>query len=311
MSSEPHNRSVGTSVSSLYSKAKQRVLNRLGRRTHLTRNPKVDSLSDIQSGISHDEGKLASRINAYRRALRDASIAGMDLQLAYLNIYKKNVGSLRFSPDGNEYAREPTAAQAHYIQTLERELNEMEVAVKRELERFNARLKDYAGHPLTNKSIEEEDELQRIDSLKNEYRKARTVYSDRAIEVEAGGTNQAALTESYQEYMRKSEMLCEEMIRYQDRVAREIGSKVRGFFEAQCKIYGALNEKYQALLPLARQVESLPSQATPPPSWQRDGMGDDDGGDVVGGGAGGGSLAIPAPRNPSPRSADTVNLFDD
>lgn len=263
MSTGEASQSVGKSVSSIYSKAKQRILNRFGRRTHLTRNPKVDSLNDIQNGISADENKLATKITAYRRALRDSVTTGLDLQLYYISIYKKNVGTLKYSADRSEYTREPTAQQVHFVQQLERELGELESAVKKELELFKARFKDYADHPLTNKSIEEVDELRRIESLKSDYKKTRTSYSDRAIEVERGSTNQAALTEAYQEYMRMSEQLCEEMIRYQERVAREIGSKVRGFFEAQCKIYGVLNEKYQNLLPLIRQLEILPFSTSP------------------------------------------------
>jgi hypothetical protein len=54
--------------------------------------------------------------------------------------------------------------------------------------------------------------------------------------------------------------VCQEMIQYQDRVAREVGNKVRGFFEAQHRIYSTLNEQYDKLLPMARQLESLPFQ---------------------------------------------------
>jgi len=102
MSTESRGKSVTTSVSSLYSKAKQRVLNKFGRRTHLTRNPKVDSLNEIQSGIRADESKLASRITSYRRSLRDAILSGLELQTLYLTIYKRNVGALKFNVERNE-----------------------------------------------------------------------------------------------------------------------------------------------------------------------------------------------------------------
>ncbi|BAM83316.1 hypothetical protein CYME_CMT366C [Cyanidioschyzon merolae strain 10D] len=260
MSTESRGKSVTTSVSSLYSKAKQRVLNKFGRRTHLTRNPKVDSLNEIQSGIRADESKLASRITSYRRSLRDAILSGLELQTLYLTIYKRNVGALKFNVERNEYSREPSAAQVIFIQKLEKELSEVETVLKREIDAFTARFKDYADHPLTNKTLEEADELRRVETLKADYKKARTLYSDRAIEVEAGSSNQAALTEAYQEYMRQSDLLCQEMIQYQDRVAREVGNKVRGFFEAQHRIYSTLNEQYDKLLPMARQLESLPFQ---------------------------------------------------
>lgn len=244
----------------MYSKAKQRVLNRLGRRTHLTRNPKVDSLSDIHSGVREDERKIAAKLTSYRRSLRDAVLSGLEVQLMYVGAYKRSVGALKYNAEQNEYTREPTSAQAHFIQQLERELEELEAAVKKELDTFTARFKDYAEHPLTNSSLEEGDELQRIESTKSEYKKARTLYSDRAIEVEAGGSNQAALTEAYQAYMQQSDRVCEEMIMFQERVAREIGSKVRGFMEQQAKMYNMMSERYNNMMPMARRLESMPMQ---------------------------------------------------
>lgn len=292
MSTDSRGKTVSTSVSSLYSKAKQRVLNKFGRRTHLTRNPKVDSLNDIQSGIRADESKVASRITSYRRSLRDAILAGLDLQCLYLAIYKRNVGALKFNVERNEYSREPSAAQVLFIQKLEKELSEMETVLKREIDSFTARFKDYADHPLTNKTLEEADELRRVEALKAEYKKARTLYSDRAIEVEAGSSNQAALTDAYQDYMRQSDMLCQEMIQYQDRVAREVGNKVRGFFEAQQRIFNCLSEQYGKILPMARQLESLPFHSGLP-------------------GAADAAPTSPSNRNDSAlSSSEAMNLFD-
>ena len=102
----------------LLARTKQRVLNSLGRRTTLTRNPDVDFISGRVDEIRRHKKQLATLSQTYRHQLSSLLQTKMEIELLYLSLWKKEVGERVYVKDIDAYTRLKTNEEESYVEEV-------------------------------------------------------------------------------------------------------------------------------------------------------------------------------------------------
>lgn len=225
----------------MYAKAKQRVLNKLGRRTTLTKNPRVDFISrrveDIR-GKKDNVAKLAAQCDAELAALRATANA---LDRAMLDAYRDELGDRRWDDGAGGYVRVLHQEEKRLVADMERALVRANGTLDKVVGTFSAHLKDVAEKPLTFHTPEEDASLETVMATKEEYKEIRTLYSDAMIDADAqlatGADPSPALQQKVDEakraYEDMSERLCDDALKYEHIYREELSQRVASHFVAE------------------------------------------------------------------------------
>jgi hypothetical protein len=225
----------------IYAKAKQRVLNKLGRRTTLTKNPRVDFISrrveDIRGKKDH-VARLAAQCETELGALR-ATAAQLDR--AMLDAYRDELGDRRWDDGAGGYVRVLHPEEKRLVADLERALVRANGTLDKVLGTYSAHLRDIAEKPLTFHTPEEDASLSTVMETKEEYKQIRTLYSDAMIDADAqlasGGDPSPALQQKVDDakkaYEDMSERLCDDALKYEHIYREELSQRVASHFVAE------------------------------------------------------------------------------
>jgi hypothetical protein len=225
----------------MYAKAKQRVLNKLGRRTTLTKNPRVDFISrrveDIR-GKKENVTRLATQVEAELQALRASSA---DLNRAMLDAYRDELGDRRWDDGAGGYVRVLHPEEKRLVADMERALIRATGTLDKVLGTYSAHLKDVAAKPLTFHTPEETASLEAVMVTKLDYKEVRTLYSDAMIDADAqlatGADPSPALQQKVDDakkaYEDMSERLCEDALKYEHIYREELSQRVAAHFVAE------------------------------------------------------------------------------
>lgn len=246
--------------SSYYAKAKQRLLNAVGRRTTLTRNPRVDFISKRVEEIKTKKtevGTLASSAKSQLKAVRKTMV---DLDKAMMSAYKEELGERKWNDELSVYERVLHPEEKRLVADMERVMEKCSKTMDRVLDSYIEHLEETARSPLTFNTPDEEDRLKRVMDTKEEYKMVRTVYSDAMIDADADLASGADLSEAKKEkvaetkekYDNMSESLCDDALRYEQIYREELAQRVAGHFTAEQQLLRGVSTAMKDLYPYTR-----------------------------------------------------------
>jgi len=224
-----------------YAKAKQRVLNAVGRRTTLTRNPRVDFISGRVDTIKANKARVAALAARLKAELHTANATSTELNDALLACWKAELGERTWDADRGVYTR---ALHAEEKRLVEETAAVVATAVSKNdavLKTYTDHLDDLAEKPLTYNTADETARLDAVMETKEGYKLVRQAHSDAMIDVDGvlagGGEPSDALKKTAEEakraYEEMSERLCEQALRYEAIYRDELAQRVAGHFTAQ------------------------------------------------------------------------------
>lgn len=228
-------------VGGIYAKAKQRVLNKLGRRTTLTKNPRVDFISKRVEEIKSkkaDVARLATQTESQLKTLRETT---EQLNRAMLDAYRDELGDRRWDDATSGYVRVLHTEEKRLVADMERALLRAGQTLDKVLAAYQTHLADVAEKPLTFHTPEEDAHLATVMQTKEAYKEVRTLYSDAMIDADAqlasGGDPSPALQqkvdEAKKQYEEMSEQLCDEALKYEHIYREELSQRVASHFVAE------------------------------------------------------------------------------
>lgn len=247
-------------VGGYYAKAKQRVLNKLGRRTTLTKNPRVDFISKRVEEIRAKKDSvtsLSAAVDANLAALRSSSL---DLNRAMLNAYRDELGERRWDDGSGGYVRVLHPEEKRLVADMERALTRANATLDKVIGTYAAHLHDISAKPLTFHTPEEDASLATVLETKEEYKEVRTLYSDAMIDADAqlasGGDPSPALQQKVDDakkaYEDMSERLCEEALKYEHIYREELSQRVAAHFVAEQHLVRGVSTSLTAFYPYTK-----------------------------------------------------------
>ncbi|GJQ14559.1 hypothetical protein GpartN1_g6350.t1 [Galdieria partita] len=230
-----------------YQKAKQRVLNKLGKRTTLTRRPKIDSLSKEFDVVIETKESLEKRVSTFQHKLNGVVACGRDLRDTYLQLWKNQVGSLVWNNEEESYERNKSPSETRLIADLERAIYEQDRMVDDAMEHFHAKLTHLSESPISLDGQREAELADNVKHAKKLYKECRTNYSDSVIDSH-GASSSARSKEALakQKYDSQAEVFAQEIAAFLEHFRSQLPDRLIEFFEAQDKMITAVANAHAA-----------------------------------------------------------------
>ncbi|EME27463.1 uncharacterized protein Gasu_49150 [Galdieria sulphuraria] len=230
-----------------YQKAKQRVLNKLGKRTTLTRRPKIDSLSKEFEVVIETKESLEKRLTTFQHKLNSVVACGRDLRDTYLQLWKNQVGSLVWNNEQECYERNKSPSETRLIADLERAVYEQDRTVDDAMERFHAKLTHLSESPISLDGQREIELAENVKHAKKLYKECRTNYSDSVIDSH-GASSSARSKEALakQKYDSQAEVFAQEIATFLEHYRGQLPDRLIEFFEAEDKMITAVANAHAA-----------------------------------------------------------------
>ncbi|KAI0567657.1 hypothetical protein FGB62_1g274 [Gracilaria domingensis] len=228
-------------IGGMYAKAKQRVLNKMGRRTTLTRNPRVDFISKRVEEIKSKKSRIHHLAVSAKSQLKETQKTITELDRAMLDAFRDELGERKWDEDKATYVRELHPEEKRLVADMERVLSRCRETMGRVLDSYLEHLEDTAKKPLTYNTADEDAKLAKVMDTKEQYKIIRTVYSDAMIDQDAelasGGDSssatQAKVDEAKRAYEEMSEKLCDDALKYERIYRDELAQRVSSHFMAE------------------------------------------------------------------------------
>mmetsp|Transcript_7613 Transcript_7613/g.23080 ORF Transcript_7613/g.23080 Transcript_7613/m.23080 type:complete len:411 (+) Transcript_7613:83-1315(+) len=221
-----------------YAKAKQRVLNRMGRRTTLTRNPRVDYISKKIDTIESSKKQVVQKGEKLKHQLTAMLETVSDMNKLMLETWEEELGDRNWDDQKGTFSRTFDPEEKALIGETEGAFKAFETDLKTVKETFFQALDETIAKPLTHCTPEEEKRLRQINARKEEYKIIRTQYSDAMIdyetEVASGGeARQRTLNlveEARKNYEEHSDKLTESALHFEQLYREEICQRIESHF---------------------------------------------------------------------------------
>lgn len=247
-------------IGGFYAKAKQRVLNKIGRRTTLTRNPRVDFISKRVEEIKSKKSNVSMLANNAKTQLNIARKAIVDLDRAMLEAYKAELGDRKWDEEKGTYTRVLHPEEKRMVNDMERVMARCMETMDRVLGSYSEHLEDTSKKPLTFNTPDEESKLEVVMETKEQYKLIRTVYSDQMIDADAdlaAGKDLSEVTkekmaETKERYDSMSERLCEDALKYEQIYREELAQRVSAHFTAEQQLLRGVASAMKDLYPYTR-----------------------------------------------------------
>lgn len=243
-----------------YAKAKQRVLNAVGRRTTLTRNPRVDFISGRVDTIKANKARVAALASRLKSELHTANATATELNDALLACWKAELGERTWDADRGVYTRTLHSEEKRLVEETASVVAAAVAKGDSVLKTYTDHLDDLVDKPLTFNTPDEAARLEAVMETKEGYKLVRQAHSDAMIDVDGvlagGGEPSDALKRSAEEakraYEEMSERLCEQALRYEAIYRDELAQRVAGHFTAQHLYLRALPTAAAGVYPMMR-----------------------------------------------------------
>jgi hypothetical protein len=244
----------------MYAKAKQRVLNSIGKRTTLTKNPRVDFISRRVEEIKAkktDVSSLATTAATQLAALRSTVTA---LDRAMLDAYRDELGDRRWDDSSTSYVRVLHPEEKRLVADMERALARSTQVMDKVLAGYTGHLEEVAEKPLTFHTPEEDAHLATVMQTKEEYKLIRTVYSDAMIDADAhlatgadpSPSLQQKVDDAKHQYEQMSERLCDDALKYEHIFREELSQRVAAHFTAEQHLLRGVSAAMRDFYPYTR-----------------------------------------------------------
>eukprot|EP00871_Galdieria_phlegrea_P004943 jgi/Galph1/544/GphlegSOOS_G5194.1 len=236
---ETRSRKYRSKLSGLYSKAKQRFLNKIGKRTLLTRHPKADGMNKRIRNIDRAKNKLSMLADKQVKCLEGFFKASIAMSELYLELWKTEGCPYAWSESSGNFDKQMNAEQESFVASVEKDYQEMESKQSAAYMNFLAHLEDIIARPLTVESPEEALLIRQLRQAKKEYKQKRTHYSDSVINLRTCHAPPNSETFKHLEensqltknaLQEAAEKFCKESWNYQQFVRKEMFDKVKHYF---------------------------------------------------------------------------------
>lgn len=219
--------------------------------------------------IKSRKAKVSLLAKRYRHELQQIEKTAVELNQEMLDAYKSEVGERDWDPNKSTYIRRQNPEEKRLIEDMERVLAKCKGTLERVTKAYAAHLDEVAQKPLTFHTPEEDTRLEKVMATKEEYKHARTAYSDAMIDADAqlatGGdpspATKAKLEEAKVVYEDLSERLCEDAVRYEHIYREELAQRVTAHFTAEQHLLrgvaGAMKDFYPYTRGLTLDWEEL------------------------------------------------------
>lgn len=179
---------VGAAGTGLYAKAKQRMLNKIGKKTSLTRSERVDYVSPRMDEISRCRKDVTSLINEFRNHYRNTLWAGTQLGIHLVATWSAEIGQRSYVPEIDAYIREKNQEEMLVVQEASDDIRTAMESLEKLSTKFDNYLKQEATGPFGENLDQERIMRSDVQKAKEVYKSARTRYSDAMINFKLGAT---------------------------------------------------------------------------------------------------------------------------
>ncbi|EME27380.1 uncharacterized protein Gasu_51060 [Galdieria sulphuraria] len=226
-------------VSGLYAKAKQRILNKLGRRTLLTRYPKADGMNKRIRNIDHSKNKIVALSEKQKSCLEGFFQASSTLRQLFVELWKTEGYPQAWSEHTGSFGVQLNDEQVKSINLFEKDYAEFENKQTVAFQTFLAHLEDFTRRPLTNETPDEVLLLYQLRRAKKDYKQKRTRYSDAIINLRTCSSPPSSATYQHLEenvelaknaLQQSAEKFCSEAWKYQQLVREQMFERIKHYF---------------------------------------------------------------------------------
>ncbi|KAA8496858.1 hypothetical protein FVE85_0587 [Porphyridium purpureum] len=251
-----------TKLGGAYSKTKQRVLNKMGRRTTLTRNHRVDYISRKVDELRGNKKKVTALASSLRSHIDKTVDRAMELNALMLDVWKEELGAREWDEGARAYVRTMGSDDQQTLSKLEEAYDSFQQGIKTACDSFYRSLLDTESQPLTFCSAEEEICVSNIKKIKEKYKVARTEYSDAMINLEmeqSTGNEPRQKTVQRAEdkqriYEEQGEKFAEEALKFETMYRDELAQRVSAHFTAQMHFARAVSSVVKEVHPFTRSL---------------------------------------------------------
>eukprot|EP00189_Rhodosorus_marinus_P008455 CAMPEP_0184754782 /NCGR_PEP_ID=MMETSP0315-20130426/44800_1 /TAXON_ID=101924 /ORGANISM="Rhodosorus marinus, Strain UTEX LB 2760" /LENGTH=413 /DNA_ID=CAMNT_0027234217 /DNA_START=118 /DNA_END=1359 /DNA_ORIENTATION=- len=258
----------GGKIGGYYAKAKQRVLNKMGKRTTLTKNPRVDYISKRIEKINKNKHNVSQKSEKLKNQLNHLIETATTLNEMMLDVWKEEMGTREWDEEKEEFIRNYDGEEKAAIHEMDEAANGFATNLKTARDTYVQSLMDSVKTPLTLGTNEEENRVKQIQARKDEYKHVRTQYSDAMIDYErecSGGNEPSRQTldrvedarARYEEY---SDRLTEASLHFEKQYREEVCQKIESHFYSSNKFVRAVSASYHQFYPHAKSL-SLDARA--------------------------------------------------
>lgn len=229
-------------------------------RTALTRNPRVDFISKRVEEIKSKKSRVSSLANSAKSQLKQAQKTMVELDRTMLDAFKDELGEREWDDSKGTYTRVLHSEEKRLVQDMERVLSRCRETMDKVIGAYLEHLDDTSSKPLTYNTPDEDVSLTRVMQTKEEYKSARTLYSDAMIDVDAdlaaGGNptpgKQQRVDEAKRTYDEMSDRLCDDALRYEKIYREELSQRVSAHFMAEQHLLRGVSTAMKDFLPYTR-----------------------------------------------------------
>ncbi|GJQ13089.1 hypothetical protein GpartN1_g4880.t1 [Galdieria partita] len=245
-------------VSGLYAKAKQRILNKLGKRTLLTRYPKADGMNKRIRNIDRSKNKIVALSEKQKSCLEGFFEASSTLRQLFIALWKTEGYPQAWSETTGSFGVQLDDEQVKSINLFEKDYAEFENKQTFAFQTFLAHLEDFTRRPLTNETSDETLLLYQLRRAKKDYKRKRTRYSDAIINLRTCSAPPSSAT--YQHFeenvelakyalQQSAEKFCGEAWKYQQLVRQEMFERIKHYFTCYKTWTSALQSSVEEFSP--------------------------------------------------------------
>lgn len=232
----------------------------MGRRTTLTKNPRVDFISKRVEEIKGKKANVAALASSAKSQLKQAQKTMEELDRAMLEAYKDELGERKWDDNKSTYTRALHTEEKRLVADMERVLTRCKETMGKVMGAYLEHLEDTAQKPLTFNTPDEDSKLAVVMETKEEYKAIRTLYSDAMIDVDAdlatgadpSPTKQAKVEDAKQRYEEMSERLCDDALKYEQIYREELAQRVAAHFTAEQHLLRGVGSAMRDFIPYTR-----------------------------------------------------------
>lgn len=247
-------------IGGMYAKAKQRVLNKMGKRTTLTRNPRVDFISKRVEEIKSKKARVSALATSAKTQLKHTHKTMIELDQAMLDAFKDELGERKWDEAKGTYTRDLHNEEKRLVSDMERVLNRCRETMEKVVGAYVEHLDDIVQKPLTYNTPDEDSRLATVMTTKEEYKTIRTLYSDAMIDLDAdlatgsspSNAKQEMVEKTKREYEEMSERLCDDALKYEHVYREELAQRVSAHFMAEQHLLRGVNSAMKDFMPYTR-----------------------------------------------------------
>jgi len=238
-------------------KAKERVYSKMGKRTTLTRNPRVDYISVKVDDIKARKKKVSVLADHVKSHLKKALEASVELQSEMLEAWKAELGQREWNEQTGDYERVFATEEHDLVADLNVAYEKFATGTQLAMKHYLEHIEEMTRKPLMTSSVDEELRLDNLMRTKEKYKVARTEYSDATIDSQKDPSStklQQKVEEKKLIFEQMSDALAEDAFQFESLYRKELPERIQTHLNAQMSIVRSLFQGLKELYPFTQTM---------------------------------------------------------